>query len=60
MATEEQLDKLTEIFLNPTSPFFDIIMKRGLDEVLGSDYDPYKKSTDQIKKDVLNLVKEKE
>ena len=60
MATEEELDKLTEVFLNPTSPFFDIMRKRGLDEMLGSNYDPYKKSINQIKKDVLNLVREKE
>tara|TARA_R100000234_G_C4926564_1_gene146533 strand:+ start:457 stop:633 length:177 start_codon:yes stop_codon:yes gene_type:complete len=58
MATEEQLDKLTEEILNPTSPLFNIMMKRGLDEVFGSNYDPYKKSTDQIKKDILNLEKE--
>ena len=57
MASQKQLDKLTEDFLNPTSPLFDIMGKRGLDEVLGSDYDPYKKSIGQIKKDILKIGK---
>ena len=58
MASQKQLDKLLEEMLNPTSSIFEIIAKRGLDEVLGSDYDPHKKSINQIKKDILNLVKE--
>tara|TARA_B100001093_G_scaffold338499_1_gene323264 strand:+ start:415 stop:669 length:255 start_codon:yes stop_codon:yes gene_type:complete len=57
MASQKQLDKLTEEVLNPTSPLFDIMGKRGLDEVLGSDYDPYKKSIGQIKKDILKIGK---
>ena len=57
MASQKQLDKLLEEMLNPTSSLFEIVGKRGLDEVLGSDYDPYKKSINQIKRDILRLGK---
>ena len=59
MASQKELDKLLEEMLNPNSPLFEIVSKRGLDELLGSDYDPSKKSVAQIKKDIMKIGKNK-
>ena len=57
MASEKELDELLEEMLNPTNSLFPFVGKRGLDEVLGSDYNPSKKSIRQIKKDIMKIGK---
>ena len=57
MASQKELDELLEEMMNPNNPLFPIVGKRGLDEVLGSDYNPSKKSIRQIKKDIMRLGK---
>ena len=59
MASQKELDKLSEEMLNPNSPLFEIVAKKGLDEVLGADYNPSKKSIAQIKKDIMRIGKNK-
>ena len=46
MASQKELDKLLEEMLNPNSPLFEIVAKRGLDEA-------------QIKKDIMRIGKNK-
>jgi len=55
MASQRELDNLLEEMMNPNSPLFPIVRKRGLSELLGSNYNPSKKTVSQIKKDIMKL-----
>ena len=43
--------------LNPDSPLYGKVRKRGLDEIFGSGYDPNKKTIQQIRKDIMRIGK---
>ena len=59
MATQKELDQLLEDMLNPNNSLFPIVGKRGLDEILGKDYDIFKEPINKIKRDILKLGKKK-
>ena len=50
--SEKETEKFLLSLLNPSSPLFHIVGKRGLDEILGEDYDFYNKTFEQIEKDI--------
>ena len=56
MSSSEQ-EKFLLKLLNPKDPLFGIVGKRGFDEMFGPRYDPSKKTTDQIRQDILKLGK---
>ena len=55
MASEKEIIKLSNELLDTSSTLGSIVGKRGLDELFGEDYDVYKKSINQIKKDIMKL-----
>ena len=57
MASEKEIIKLSNELLDTSSTLGSIVGKRGLDELFGEDYDVYKKSINQIKKDIMKLGK---
>ena len=56
MSASEQ-EKFLLKLLNPKDPLFDKVGKRGFDEMFGPRYDPSKKTTDQIRQDIMKLGK---
>ena len=52
--SEKEQESFALDLLSPNDPLFYIVGKRGLDEILGSDYDVYDKTIIQIRKDIEN------
>ena len=56
MSSSEQ-EKFLLKLLNPKDPLFNKVGKRGFDEMFGPRYDPSKKTTNQIRQDIMKLGK---
>ena len=56
MSSSEQ-EKFLLKLLNPKDPLFNKVGKRGFDEMFGPRYDPSKKTTNQIRRDIMKLGK---
>ena len=50
--TENERELYALSLLNPSNPLFYIVGKRGLNEILGDDYDCYEKTIEQIENDI--------
>ena len=59
MATEKQLNKLLNDMTNPNSSLFPFVGKRGLDEILGKDYNILTTPIKKIRSDIMRLGKKK-
>tara|TARA_R100001086_G_scaffold186833_1_gene104998 strand:+ start:489 stop:683 length:195 start_codon:yes stop_codon:yes gene_type:complete len=50
--TEDNKERFFLSLLDPTNPLFPIVGKRGLDEILGDDYEYHAKTIAQIEQDI--------
>ena len=53
--SDKEQERFALDLLSPRDPLYNIVGKRGLDEILGPNYDPYNKTIQEIRRDILRM-----